>query len=84
MEASAPLKLTPVAVTVLAAPTVLLAKLPVPPVRLTVSLPCTPVNERPVIVAAVVPSYILSAAETRAVTVAVVMFAVVLAVVLNV
>ena len=51
------------AVTVLAAPAVLVAKLAVPPVRLTVSVPCTPVNERLAMVAAVVPSYILLAAE---------------------
>ena len=48
-----PLRLRPVAVTVLAVPAVLLAKLAVPPLRLTTSLPSTPLRERVAMVAVV-------------------------------
>ncbi len=57
-----PVRLSPVAVTVLPVPTFLLSNVAVPPVRLTLSVPITPARERPVIVADVVASYALSEA----------------------
>ena len=71
------------AVTVLPVPTAALAKFAPLPLQLTlaVSPASTPVSEQFVIVAAVVPSYVLFAAVIVAVTVTPVMFAVVVAVV---
>jgi hypothetical protein len=56
LPAAVPLRLRPVAVTVLPVPEFLFAKLAVPPVKLTLSLPTTPLRVRVAMVAAVVPS----------------------------
>jgi hypothetical protein len=68
----------------LAVPVFLLAKVAVPPVRLTASPETAPLSDRPVMIAAVVPSYSLLAAVKLPVTVAVVMSAVAVQLVLTV
>jgi hypothetical protein len=73
---------SPVAVTVLAVPTLADANVALPAAHVTVSPLITPVSVQFVIVALVVVSYGLFAAVTVAVIVAAVMFAVVVAIVL--
>ena len=70
MPALVPVRLRPVAVTVFPVPKFLSAKVAVPPVRLTSSVPITPVSVRVRIVAAVVPSYTLLSAVICGSTVA--------------
>ena len=79
MPASAPVKLKPVAVTVLPVPTEELEKVAVPPVKVTTSLPIALLKLRVLIVAAVVPSYSLFEAVMDGVNTLTVISAVVVA-----
>ena len=81
MPASAPVKLKPVAVTVLPVPTEELEKVAVPPVKVTTSVPNAELNVRVLMVAAVVPSYSLFDAVIEGVNILAVMSAVVVALV---
>ena len=79
MPASVPVKLKPVAVTVLPVPTDAVPNVAVPPVKLTTSLPIALLKVRVLIVADVVPSYSLFDAVMEGVNTLAVMFAVVVA-----
>ena len=81
MPASAPVKLKPVAVTVLPVPTEELEKVAVPPVKVTTSVPTAVLNIRVLIVAVVVPSYSLFDAVMDGVNTLAVISAVVVALV---
>ena len=81
MPASAPVKLKPVAVTVLPVPTEEPEKVAVPPVKVTTSVPTAALNVRVLIVAAVVPSYSLFDAVIDGVSTLAVISAVVVALV---
>ena len=81
MPASAPVKLKPVAVTVLPVPTAAVVKVAVPPVKLTTSVPMAALNVRVLMVAAVVPSYSLFDAVMDGVSTLAVISAVVVALV---
>ncbi len=81
MPAAAPSSVNPVPVTVLPVPTLAFANVAVPPISDTTSpLMIPPVRVRPVIVAAVVPSYSLLAAVKCPTSSLAVMFAVVVSV----